>query len=165
MKYAEIKKYDIANGPGISATIFFSGCRHKCKGCFNEVAQDFNYGNEFNEAVQNEFVEYCKDPNVTTICILGGEPLQQDLSVLLDLIVEIKEVTDKPIWMWTGYTWEEIITTSDMFLVVKQVDVLVDGKFILEKRDLKLQYKGSSNQRVINIKETLKNNKNIVIAT
>lgn len=163
MKYAIIKRYDIANAPGICTSIFFSGCRHKCPGCFNSEVQDFNYGKEFTEEVADEFIQYANNSHINTICILGGEPLQQDLSILLKLVLRLKQETNKPIWLWSGYTWEEIITDPDKLLVMKFIDVLIDGKFEIGKKDLKLKYRGSSNQRIIDVKQTLNNNKKIVL--
>ena len=162
MNYAEIKRYDIANGPGICTSIFFSGCRHHCKGCFNSIAQDFNYGKPFTQEVADEFIKNATNDNIDGLCILGGEPLQQDLGILLKFVYELKTKTNKPIWMWSGYTWEQIITDPNKLLVLKYVDVLIDGKFELEKRDLTLQYRGSSNQRIIDVKASLKNNKKVI---
>lgn len=156
MNYAKIKEYDIANGPGVRTTIFFSGCRFKCKGCFNKEAQSFSYGEKFTEEVMEKFLEITKNPIIVGVNILGGEPLQQDLNILLLFILKVKE-TGKSIWMWTGYRYEEL--TSKMLEVVKNVDVLVDGRFEQNNSSLVLKHKGSSNQRVIDIKQTIKNNK------
>ena len=158
MNYAEIKKFDIANAPGICTTIFFSGCTHRCEGCFNQVAQDFNYGQPFTPEVQDKFLEYAKNSQIDNICILGGEPLQQNLDKMYKFIKKLKKQTKKPIWLWTGYTWEQLVNDSKRFNIIKNVDILVDGKFEISQRDLSLRYRGSHNQRVIDVKATIKNN-------
>lgn len=156
MRYAKIRKLDVTNGPGIRTTLFVSGCTHNCEGCFNKEQQDFNYGNEFTKETENEFIEYTKSRQIKGVNILGGEPMQQikDDS-LLNLLKRIKIETNKPIWLWSGYKFEEIIIEPKMLELLKQVDVLIDGKFEIEKRDLMLKYRGSENQRVIDVKKSL----------
>lgn len=157
MNYAKINKYDITNGAGVRTSLFVSGCWNNCEGCFNKELQDFNYGNTWTKEVEDEFIEYCKDENVVGISLLGGEPMQQD-SALLDLLDRINDEVKKPIWMWTGLVFEDLIENDFQKQVLAKIDVLIDGEFILNKRDLKLKYRGSSNQRVILVKETLKRN-------
>lgn len=156
MKYAKIRKYDISNAPGICTTLFVSGCTHNCEGCFNKEQQDFTYGNEFTKEIEDEFIEYVKSKQVKGVNILGGEPMQQLMdNTLLNLLRRIKKEINKPIWLWSGYTYEEIISNSRRLELLEEVDVLIDGKFEISKRDLMLKYRGSSNQRVIDVKKSL----------
>ena len=156
MRYAKIRKLDVTNGPGIRTTLFVSGCTHNCEGCFNKEQQDFNYGNEFTKETENEFIEYTKSRQIKGVNILGGEPMQQTKDdSLLNLLKRIKIETNKPIWLWSGYKFEEIIIEPKMLELLKPVDVLIDGKFEIEKRDLMLKYRGSENQRVIDVKKSL----------
>lgn len=167
MNYGKIRRYDTANGKGVRTTLFVSGCTHKCKGCFNEDAQSFNYGDKWTKEKEDLFMSYVKDEKVVGVNILGGEPLQQTMdSNLLSLIYRIRKETDKDIWMWTGYTWEQIMdanmsmeTNIHRKLLVENVDVLIDGRFIENMKDLSLKYRGSRNQRIIDVKKSLKENK------
>lgn len=159
MRYAKIRKLDCANGDGIRTTLFVSGCTHRCPSCFNFEAQDFNYGEVFTKETEDYFIEISKNPIIKGISILGGEPLQQTMDdSLLNLLKRLREDVDKPIWLWTGYTFEEILEDEEKLELIKYVDVLVDGRFEEDKRDLMLKYRGSSNQRVIDVKKTLENN-------
>ena len=159
MNYAKIRKYDISNAPGVGATLFVSGCTHGCEGCFNKEQQNFKYGKEFTEETKKEFINICKNENIKAINILGGEPMQQVKdNTLLDLLKSLNEEVGKPIWLWSGYTFEEIINNPERLALLKEVDVLIDGKYDENKKDLMLKYRGSSNQRVIDVKESLKNN-------
>ena len=160
MKYAQIRKFDVTNGPGIRTTLFVSGCTHNCEGCFNKEQQSFTYGNEWTQEVEDSFIEAAKNPQIVGISILGGEPMQQlkDVS-MLSLLNRLKAEVQKPIWMWTGYTFEELLKNSDQKRLLSYVDILIDGRFDITKRDLMLKYRGSSNQRVIDVKESLWSNK------
>ena len=156
MNYAKIRKFDVTNGPGIRVTLFVSGCTHNCEGCFNKEQQDFNYGNEFTKETEDEFIELTKARQIRGVNILGGEPMQQVMDdTLLNLLKRIKLETDKPIWLWSGYTFEEIINNPKRAEILREVDVLIDGKFQADKRDIMLKYRGSSNQRVIDVKKSL----------
>ena len=156
MKYAKIRKYDISNAPGICTTLFVSGCTHNCEGCFNKEQQDFTYGNDFTKEIEDEFIKYSKSKQVKAVNILGGEPMQQLMDdTLLNLLRRIKKEINKPIWLWSGYTYEEIISNSRRLELLEEVDVLIDGKFEISKRDLMLKYRGSSNQRIIDVKKSL----------
>ena len=156
MKYAKIRELDVTNGPGIRTTLFVSGCTHNCEGCFNKEQQDFNYGNEFTKETENQFVELTKSRQIKGVNILGGEPMQQVMdNTLLDLLKRIKLETGKPIWLWSGYIYEEIINNPKRLELLREVDVLIDGKFQADKRDIMLKYRGSSNQRVIDVKKSL----------
>ena len=156
MNYAKIRKLDVTNGPGIRTTLFVSGCTHNCEGCFNKEQQDFNYGNKFTKETEDEFIELTKNRQIKGVNILGGEPMQQIMDdTLLNLLKRIKLETDKPIWLWSGYTFEEIVNNPKRLEILKEVDVLIDGKFEADKRDIMLKYRGSSNQRVIDVKKSL----------
>ncbi len=156
MKYAKIRKLDVTNGPGVRTTLFVSGCTHNCQGCFNKEQQDFNYGNDFTKETEDEFIELTKSRQIKGVNILGGEPMQQIMDdTLLNLLRRIKLEVDKPIWLWSGYTFEEIVNNHKRLEILKEVDVLIDGKFELDKRDIMLKYRGSSNQRVIDVKKSL----------
>ena len=156
MKYAKIRKYDISNAPGICTTLFVSGCTHNCEGCFNKEQQDFTYGNDFTKEIEDEFIKYSKSKQVKAVNILGGEPMQQLMdNTLLKLLKRIKLEVNKPIWLWSGYTFEEIVNNPKRAEILREVDVLIDGKFEADKRDLMLKYKGSSNQRVIDVKKSI----------
>lgn len=158
MNYAEIKPLDVANSPGIGCSLFVSGCNFHCKGCFNEDAQDFNYGNFYTKEVEDNFISYLKHPQVRNANLLGGEIFQQDLNIILNLVQRIKSETNVGIWLWTGFLWEDLIKDDKKSEILKYIDVLVDGQFEIDKKDLYLKYKGSSNQRVINVKESLNTN-------
>ena len=156
MKYAKIRKLDVTNGPGVRTTLFVSGCTHNCEGCFNKEQQDFNYGNKFTKETEDEFIQLTKNKQIKGVNILGGEPMQQIMDdTLLNLLKRIKLETDKPIWLWSGYTFEEIVNNPKRLEILREVDVLIDGKFQADKRDIMLKYRGSSNQRVIDVKKSL----------
>lgn len=155
MNYAQLRHYDVANGPGVRASIFVSGCRFNCKGCFNKEAQDFNYGNIYTKEVENKFMEYVLDDNVKGISILGGEPLMQTTDdSLLNLLKRIKKETNKEIWMWTGFIYETAILDEKRKEILNYVDVLVDGQFDESKKVLNLKFRGSTNQRIIDLNRT-----------
>lgn len=160
MNYAKIRKYDVANGPGIRTVLFVSGCTHNCLGCFNVDQQRFNYGNKWSKEVEDKFIQYCKDKQVDGVSILGGEPFQQNMDAdFINLLRRIKEEVRKPIWVWTGYTLDEVFQWPHKIDYLEYIDVLIDGRFDITKRDINLMYRGSSNQRVIDVKKTLKENK------
>ena len=159
MRYATIKKHDIANGPGVRVSLFVSGCNHHCKGCFNEEAWDFNYGSTFTQETIDEILEALAPPHIRGLSLLGGEPLEfVNQKGLLPLIEQVKErYPDKTVWCYTGFDYEKDVM-CDMIKkwpVTKELfqffDVLVDGKFEIDKLDLKLRFRGSSNQRIIDI--------------
>ena len=155
MNYAQLRHYDVANGPGVRASIFVSGCKFNCKGCFNKEAQDFNYGNIYTKEVENKFMEYVLDDNVKGISILGGEPLMQTIdNSLLNLLKRIKKETNKEIWMWTGFIYETAILDKKRKEILNYVDVLVDGQFDESKKVLNLKFRGSTNQRIIDLNKT-----------
>ena len=163
MNYAEIKKYDVANSVGVVCTLFVSGCTNNCKGCFNKDLQDFNYGKEWTKEVENYFIECCKNENVKNVCLLGGEVFQQDCNIIFRLLLRLKVEVKKPIWVWTGYTYEEIIKDKILIQLLIYIDILIDGRFEIDKKDLSLKHRGSRNQRIIDVQESLKQNKVIQI--
>lgn len=167
MNYADIKQFDVANGPGIRISLFVSGCTHHCKGCFNEVAWDFNYGTLFTKDTIEQILEYLQPKYIAGLTILGGEPFEpQNQKEVLSLVKEVrKRYPEKSIWCYSGYDFEKDIlgvmskTYPETLELIKNLDVLVDGKFMLEKKDLGLRFRGSSNQRIIKVPESLKENK------
>lgn len=155
MNYATILKSDIANGTGFRVSLFVSGCLRGCKGCFNKAAQDPNYGKPFDEVAKKKIFselshEYCKG-----LSLLGGEPmsrLSDNRKVVGELCKEVKEkYPDKDIWMWSGYTYEELLSEEGTEEALKYVDVLVDGAFIEEQKDSALKFRGSGNQRILQL--------------
>lgn len=162
MNVAKIKKFDIANGPGIRTSLYVSGCTHHCKECFQPETWNFNYGFKYTEETKEEVLEAIKTKQ--GLSLLGGDPLDNICNDMLDLILEFnKRFPQKDIWLWTGYVFEDIINNEDMMSIIKNVDVIVDGPFIQDKKDLTLKFKGSHNQRVIDVQESLKQNKVIII--
>lgn len=158
MNFAQIRQYDIANGPGIRTTLFVSGCHFNCPGCFNKEYQDFNYGTAFTPEEMQKFIDLGKPDNISGYSFLGGEPLDQICDdVLLKTIKEIKKQTGKSIWLWTGYTIENL--NEKQKEIVKNIDVLVDGPFIEAEKDMRLLFRGSKNQRIIDIKKTMQERK------
>ena len=155
MNYAQLRHFDVANGPGVRASIFVSGCRFNCKGCFNKEAQDFNYGNKFDKETEDKFMEYIKDDNVKGVSILGGEPLMQTMDdSLLNLLKRIKKETNKEIRMWKGFVYETAKKKKKRKEILDYVDVLVDGQFDESKKVLNLKFRGSTNQRIIDLNKT-----------
>ncbi|HEY2491882.1 MAG TPA: anaerobic ribonucleoside-triphosphate reductase activating protein [Paenibacillus sp.] len=157
MNIADYKKFDVINGKGLRHAIFTSGCEHHCKGCFNAATWNFDYGTPYTQQFEDQVI---RDLNIDYIfisglSILGGEPFQ-NVDGLLSLVKRVKyECIDKNIWIWSGYTFEEIIVDESRLELLTYCDVLIDGKFILEQRNLKLQWRGSENQRVIDVKQSL----------
>ncbi len=155
MRYGQIRHYDIANGEGIRTSIFVTGCTHKCPNCFNEEYQDFQAGNEWTESETEQIIDYLSDPNVAGLTLLGGEPMQ-NVDGLCKVVRAVRAAQPgKTVWIYSGYTWEEIIADEERLSLLRLCDVLVDGRFIDALRDPALRFRGSSNQRVINIAESL----------
>ncbi|MDU2503699.1 MAG: anaerobic ribonucleoside-triphosphate reductase activating protein [Peptoniphilus harei] len=157
MNFAQIRKYDVANGPGIRTTIFVTGCTHKCPNCFNEEYQDFNFGNPWTRKETDEVIEDLKLDEVKGLTVLGGEPFQNEVD-LLQVLRDIKKEVQKGIWIFSGYTYEEILKDQDKKKLLEECDVLVDGRFVEALKDLSLRFRGSSNQRIIDIKKSLEAN-------
>lgn len=150
-KYSVIKKFCTSNGPGVRTAIYLSGCTLRCKGCFNYEIWDFNSGEELTFDIENEIIESIKPDYIQGLSILGGEPLDElnQKSVYSLLKRFKKELKNKDVWLWTGYRLESIPHTEHTDYILKNVDVIVDGPFVLEKQDIMMQYAGSSNQRVL----------------
>ena len=151
MNYAEIKKIDIANGPGVRVSLFVSGCRNHCKGCFNPETWDFDYGRPFTRATEDEIIEALRPSWIQGLSILGGEPTEEEnAAVLIPFLKRVREeLPEKDIWLYSGYTYEMLQGEEILTLV----DVLVDGPFLLEQKDAGLAFRGSRNQRIIDLRE------------
>ena len=157
MNFAQIRKYDVANGPGIRTTIFVTGCTHKCHNCFNEEYQDFDFGDPWTQQETDEVIEDLKLDEVRGLTILGGEPFQNEVD-LLEVLRDIKKEVQKDIWIFSGYTYEEILKDEDKKKLLEECDVLVDGRFVEALKDLSLRFRGSSNQRIIDVQKSLESN-------
>ncbi len=179
IRYASIRSLDVSNGENVGISLFVQGCHFHCKNCFNPETWDFNGGKEWTEEVENKFLELATRPYIKRISILGGEPLaDENLDEILNLVNEIRLLFDdtKTIWLYTGYTWESIMeyvtpfknvmdTPNDEILydyhiwkrqqIIEQCNVLIDGRYIDSQRDITLKWCGSSNQRVIDIRQSL----------
>lgn len=158
MNYSNIESFDIVNGTGVRVSIWVSGCRNHCKGCFNPETWNFDYGQAFDEIAMNEIIEACKKPYISGLTILGGEAFEvENQPVIADLIRKFKVVLpEKNIWIFTGYIYEKNLRMGQsQYLVgitdyiLENTDILVDGPFILEERDLNLKFCGSRNQRLL----------------
>ena len=164
MYYAQMRKYDVANGIGIRTTLFVSGCTHQCPGCFNTDYKDFKYGHKWTKEAEETFLAYVKDENVHGVTILGGEPMQQTKDEdLLNLLKRIKKETKKDIWIYSGYKYDEIIKDPKKRELLALCDVLVDGKFVEALKDLKLRFRGSSNQNIIDVQASLVQEKKVLL--
>lgn len=163
MNYASIKDCDVANGPGVRISLFVSGCNHRCKGCFNQETWDFSYGEEFTKQVQEQILKMLEPDHIRGLTLLGGEPFERENQKgLLPLLRRVKEkFPQKDIWCFTGFIFERDILedmcskwdeTKEM---LQYIDVLVDGPFIEDKKDWSLQFRGSSNQRLIDVAGSL----------
>lgn len=157
MRYSTIRKFDAANGPGVRSTLFVTGCSHNCEGCFNDELQSFESGKVWNEEAERELIDAAGMPQVRGISILGGEPLEQLMDDdLKDLLTKLREYyPQKSIWLWTGDIFEEAVEHDRKREIIELCDVVVDGPFIIKERNLSLKYRGSSNQRVIDVRATL----------
>lgn len=161
MRYGQIRKFDVANGPGIRTTFFVTGCTHHCPECFNEEYQDFNAGEIWTDEQTQEVINYLNQDVVDGLTILGGEPFQ-NTEDLIKIISEIKKSSNKSIWIYSGYTYDELVKNPKQKELLELVDVLVDGLFKIDLKNLKLKFRGSSNQRIIDIKKTLLNNEIVI---
>lgn len=161
MRYSQIIPFDVCNGKGIGLSLFVQGCKFHCKGCFNSETWNFDGGKEWNEEIKNKFFELINRPYIKRVSILGGEPLaDENISEIYNLISEIKErFPDKDIWLYTGYEWDEMIMESNKrHYIISECDIVVDGRYIEEQRDITLPFRGSKNQRVIDVKKSLEKN-------
>ena len=157
MRYNKIRKMDISNGPGIRVSIFMQGCTFNCKNCFNKETHDFNGGKEFTDEIIDKVIELAKPDYIVGLSILGGEPLHpKNIEGTTKLAKKFKSVyPDKNIWVWSGFLFDKNIIN---FEILNYIDVLVDGVYKDELHDFTLKYRGSSNQRVIDVKKSLKTN-------
>jgi len=151
MNYAEIKKVDIANGSGVRVSLFVSGCRNHCKGCFNPETWDFDYGRPFTRETEDEIIEALRPSWIQGLSILGGEPTEEEnAAVLIPFLKRVRAaLPDKDIWLYSGYTYEALRDKEILTLT----DVLVDGPFLPEQKDAGLAFRGSRNQRIIDLRE------------
>lgn len=164
MNYGSIKKYDIANGIGVRVSLFVSGCTHHCKGCFNSETWDFNYGQEYTEKTEQEILNALNFTHIAGLTLIGGEPMEpSNQRVLLTLAKKVKQkYPQKNIWCYTGYTLEKDLLKESRARcevtdeLLSYIDVLVDGRFEESKKNIMLKFRGSDNQRIILLKETLK---------
>ena len=164
MNYAEIKNLDIANGPGLRVSLFVSGCTHHCKGCFNPESWDFNYGQPFTEATEEELLKLLENEHIRGLSLLGGEPFEPaNQAVLAPFLQRVKaKFPYKDVWCYSGYNFEQDMLTGKLgpWEITEQmlncIDVLVDGEFVIELKNPNLRFRGSANQRVILVQESLK---------
>ena len=175
MFYGNIKNNDIANGSGVRVTLFVSGCRHCCKGCFQPETWNFHYGKEFSGETENEIIQMLSPYYIKGLTLLGGEPFEpENQSVLVEFLQKVKDMyKDKDIWVYSGYTYEQLIgkekftpsndkvkicdnhpRTSVTDKMLSLIDVLVDGEFRQEEKDISLNFRGSKNQRIIDLNKT-----------
>ena len=160
MNYSQLIACDTANGAGVRTSLFVSGCTNHCPGCFNQEAQDFNYGKLYTQDTENILLDCIKQPYISGLSILGGDPLCQDNMGLITLNFLAHKVHSlgKTVWLWTGFKWEDFNFTNNFSLqslLLSACDVVVDGPFIEAEKDLTLAFRGSRNQRIIDVRETL----------
>ena len=160
MNYSQLIACDTANGEGVRTSLFVSGCTTHCPGCFNQEAQDFNYGKLYTQDTENILLDCIKQPYISGLSILGGDPLCQDDMGLITLNFLAHKVHSlgKTVWLWTGFKWEDFNFTNNFSLqslLLSACDVVVDGPFIEAEKDLSLAFRGSRNQRIIDVRETL----------
>ena len=162
LRYNKIRKMDIANGPGVRVSIFMQGCTFNCKNCFNPETHDFNGGKEFNEKTIERVLELCDNDNIVGLSILGGEPMHpNNIDGTTTLAKAFKsKYPNKSLWAWTGFSFEKNIKDKE---IAKYLDVLVDGQYMEELHNPKLKWKGSENQRVIDVQKSLKENRIITL--
>lgn len=184
MRYGQIRNYDIANGPGIRTSIFVTGCTHHCKGCFNELYMDFDYGNLWTDVQTGLLVKCMEDTNISGLTVLGGEPMQ-NIDGLMEVLPKVREAIDslaekqaaksalpnatkkparkKTIWLYSGYTFEEILLDENKVKLLSFCDVLVDGRFVEELRNIRLKFRGSENQRILDVPASLKERRPVLL--
>lgn len=179
MNYASIKKTDIANGAGVRVSLFVSGCTHHCDGCFNPETWDFQFGNPFTTDIEDELIKALAPGHITGLTLLGGEPMEMaHQRVLLPFLQRVKQTyPDKTIWCYTGYSlepdfWGEGVNPKGQTGIARcevtdemlsLIDVMVDGEFVLSKKDIRLKFRGSSNQRVLDVPASIKVRKAVLV--
>ena len=171
MNYANIKRTDVANGPGIRVSLFVSGCTHGCRGCFNKEAWDFHYGEEYTALVEEEILRLLAPDYIRGLSVLGGEPMEpQNREAVLGLLRKVRQrYPQKDIWCYTGYDYEkDILSWAQQQEAVRErlslIDVLVDGEFVEERKNLRLAFRGSENQRLIDVKESGRQKKTVCLS-
>lgn len=171
MYYGNIKNYDIANGLGVRVSLFVSGCTNACKNCFQPETWDFHYGNPYTKETQEEILKMLSSPYIKGLTVLGGEPFElSNQEVLVDLFKEVREkLPNKDIWCFTGFTLDQDLVPNGKRFgkytneILSMIDVLVDGKFVEELKDITLKFRGSSNQRLIDLKKSKEENKIVLL--
>lgn len=162
MYYSEIKKTDVANCIGIGVSLFVSGCRNHCKGCFNPETWNFKFGKKFTDETIEEILEACDKPYISTLTLLGGDPMEKEnRKKVLKLCKEFRKKfgDSKKLWLYTGYYFEDLLQNEDTSAIMTHLDVMVDSPFILEKKVVDLKLRGSTNQRIIDMKKSLSSKK------
>lgn len=163
MRYGQIRQYDIANGPGIRATVFVTGCSRRCVNCFNEEYQDFNAGSEWTAAETERLISYLQDDANSGLTLLGGEPME-NAEDLLELVQAVRRaVPEKSIWVYSGFLYEEILAQPARKALLEACDVLVDGPFVDALKDPGLYFRGSSNQRIIDVAKSREAGKAVLL--
>ena len=157
MNYAQIRQYDVANGPGIRCTFFVTGCSLNCKNRLNKEYQDPNFGDKWTDKQTNQIINYLNQEEIDGLTILGGEPFES-CDDLIEIVGKIRENTNKSIWIFSGYTYETLSQKQNCKKLLDMCDVLVDGRFVEELKDLRLKFRGSSNQRLIDLNRTTMDN-------
>ena len=156
MRITQIRKTDVANGTGIRVTIFVAGCTHRCAGCFNREYFSFEAGELVTEEMMDQIISMSQKDYIEGLSVLGGEPLQQVFDkTLVTLLKRFKQEVGKSVWLYTGYTYEEAIQRQERLDILSYCDVLVDGKFEITQKDLRLKFRGSRNQRIIDVQRSL----------
>lgn len=163
MRYGQIRQYDIANGPGIRATVFVTGCSRHCVNCFNEEYQDFNAGSEWTAAETERLISYLQDDTNSGLTLLGGEPMENAKDLLALVQAVRRAVPEKSIWVYSGFLYEEILTQPARKALLEACDVLVDGPFVDALKDPGLYFRGSSNQRIIDVAKSREAGKAVLL--
>lgn len=171
MNYGTIKNCDIANGIGVRVSLFVSGCRHHCKGCFQPETWDFNYGKPFTEQTEEELLRLLSPDYIDGLSLLGGEPFEpENQRVLVSLLRKVRKAyPEKNIWCYSGYLFDTDMKSGGKafcevtYEMLSMIDILVDGEFKIDKKDISLRFRGSSNQRIIDVRQSLKNN-NLILS-
>lgn len=162
MNYGQVYYNDVANGVGCRTALFVSGCTHHCPGCFNSMTWDFNYGEKYTQEVEDDIVKSIEPAYISGLTILGGEPMEiVNQEHIISLIRRVKAIPGKTVWIYSGYTWEELTDVNNKRChgpytdeILSLIDMLVDGEFKQDRRNLMLKFRGSSNQRIIDVKAT-----------
>nr|SFZ87743.1 Ribonucleotide reductase of class III (anaerobic), activating protein [Loigolactobacillus rennini] len=166
LKIADYKPFNFVDGEGVRNSLYVSGCQFACPGCYNKIAQNFNYGQPYTQELEDQIIADLAEPYVQGLTLLGGEPFlntQVCLALVRRLRAEFGHTKD--VWSWTGYTWDELQQeTPDKLALLSELDVLVDGRFLLAQKDLTLQFRGSANQRIIDVQQSLSQGKVVLWA-